>query len=159
MTKPAAKTARRKTHPSASLVGKAVAAKTYSVANFDTKTLSEKGVACPILDLVTFEPTGVEVIVHGQDSNRYRAALVDQARRINDIIAATGKDEISVEDKEAMEIDLFAKCTSAFVNMVNPDGTPFECTLESATDFYTRCPAIRRQIDKFFFRRANFLQA
>ena len=130
-----------------------------SIAEFDSKTLSESGVECKLIHPRTGLPSGAAVVVHGLDSERFRTAIAEQARKINDLRAEAAGAEVDDEAKKAFGLSLLASCTSGFVNLADENGEPLQYSHAAAVDFYARSPSAREQVDVFLMNRANFLKA
>ena len=160
MTKTTTKrTPRAKTPAALSKVGLAVMGAGMTAAQFDTQTLSDAGVACPINNPRTGMPSGVEVIVHGMHSKRFRVALAEQARQVMAIRELNGDKDLTDDETFEQTLSLLAACTSAFVNLFDAEGNPQAYSLEFAKEFYRKSPLARREVDVFLANHTNFLLA
>lgn len=157
MTKTTTKRTPTAKTPALSKVGLAVAGMT--AAQFDTRTLSDAGVACPLTNPRTGLPSGVSVIVHGMHSKRFRVALAEQARQVMAIREANGDKDLTDDETFEQTLSLIAACTSAFVNLFDAEGNSQEYSFEFAREFYRNSPLSRREVDVFLADHANFLAA
>lgn len=130
-----------------------------SFSSLDSKTRAEKGVACPIRNEFGDE-IGLSIVVHGNDSDKFRRAAVQRRREINDAI------EMFKEDREAIamatidaDIRLLARCTSEFIGLVDDEGEAIACTEKTAIDLYKHAGDVREQVDMFLGNRRNFMKA
>jgi hypothetical protein len=126
----------------------------------DTITLSEKGVALPILRPDTGQPLindlgqAVTITVYGPDSKIY-AKSEREAQKAR-VAASMRAEEV---DDESMRVDLLARVTKSWTGIADKKGGQVNCTPEVAAAIYTQFPLIRDQVANFVTNRRNFIKA
>ena len=125
---------------------------------FDTKAKSESGVDIELRDLRTGKGSGVFITVIGTDSDRFAELSAECARRISQILADTGQQELNRDQMNKMSIELLAGCTLGWRGL-EANGEPMAFSTDAARWLYTDYPAIREQINVAIADRKNFLSA
>ena len=128
------------------------------LAQFDTTTLANVGVAIDIMALRTGKPSGVKITVYGSDSERFVEARTARAREVADIMGGNGGSDLTAQQLDMLACKMLAACTKGWEGLTH-EGAPLEFSEQKATWLYSRYPAIREQINRAIADRANFLQA
>ena len=135
---------------------------TASLAMFDTKTKANAGVEVELTSPRTFEGTGVFITVHGTDSDQFRKASAEMARRTLELSQAGGG-KVDQEQRDELQANLLAACTIGWRGLVDEDITgedknvPF--TKAKVAQIYLSHPVIREQVDAAIANRQAFLKA
>jgi hypothetical protein len=117
---------------------------------FDTVTKSNQGAKIFLVDLKTGKPTKAWIRIYGRDSDKYEDANSALARAVRDRLEATGLEELDPKERRELACKMLASLTI--------EHGEFEWTGGYA-DLYSKYPAIREQIDKSLYDRANFVAA
>lgn len=122
------------------------------LASLDTAALCDQGAEMELVHPATGEPLGVYLTLAGVDSRAWRKAVAAQVERR--LSRRGGK--ISAEEIQANDIEILARCTLAWRNVVL-DGEALSCTPDTARALYKRLPWAREQADAFAANRASYL--
>jgi len=123
-----------------------------------SKLNSEDEATLEIVHPSTGEPLGIKITVAGIDSKIYREA---QRKVSNKRLKQTfGRGVVNktptVEEFEAETVDILAKCTMSWQNIVWEE-KELPCNYENAKMIYIKLIWLRDQVDAFINDRANFL--
>ena len=124
---------------------------------FDTKTKANAGVEVELTSPRTFEGTGVFITVHGTDSDQFRKASAEMARRTLELSQAGGG-KVDQEQRDELQANLLAACTSGWRGLED-DGKEIPFAKAKAAQIYLSHPVIREQVDSAIANRQAFLKA
>lgn len=118
----------------------------------------DSGATYEVVHPSTGEPLGIKITLAGIDSKVYRDA---QRKLSNKRLKQTfGKGVVNktptVEEFEAETVDILAKCTISWENVVW-EGKDLPCNYDTAKMIYLNLIWLRDQVDAFINDRANFL--
>ncbi len=123
-------------------------------AKIDTKSAANEGAKMEVRDaagvpLTKPDGTPITITLLGRDSDTF---VKQENANTNRRLAQGPRLKLTAEALKAEAIGLLARCTVAW-DFDEP------CTYETATELYTRFPAIKEQADEFIADRANFTKA
>lgn len=123
-------------------------------AKIDTKTAANEGAKMEVRDaagvpLTKADGTPITITLLGRDSDAF---VQQENRNTNRRLQQGPRVKLTAEALKAEAINLLARCTKAW-DFDEP------CNVDTATELYTRFPAIKDQADEFIAERANFTKA
>lgn len=129
------------------------------LAKFGTKVLANAGVTMFLNDLKTGKATTAGLVLLGKDSDEFRTCREERERFFADRVAAGKSVDISQEERDELACNMLARCTKAFIELEDDNGSPLSYSLSGAERLYLDYPAIREQANIFIAERANFAPA
>lgn len=127
--------------------------------DLDSKTASNAGAWIDIFHPVTKENTGMQILVAGTDSDRYRSVLHAHQNRRVQAFSRGQPLRLSAEEQENERLDLLVSCTLGWKGVSEDGSTPLEFSPENARRVYVDFPAIREQVDMAIADRSLFMKA
>ena len=122
------------------------------LSEFDTKTLSNKGVDVELKSLRDNSKTGAFITVLGTDSDAFKDIQIERAREALDR-ETRGLPQLTAEERDEQGIKTLARCTVGWNGI---DGLG-EFSQAAAIELYRNYPAIREQVNVAIADRRNFL--
>jgi hypothetical protein len=134
----------------------------FDLSDLDVVAGSEEGAEIELTHPITKEPTGIFITVFGKESSAFRntmnARYNEEANREALALKNNDASVVPIEKTIADNIDLLAKCTKGWRNMIF-NKKPIEFSYDSAVMVYTKWPWMRPQVDAAIGDLANFIKA
>lgn len=118
---------------------------------FFTRERANEGIEFP-LDLPDGTPTAHRIRIRGVDSDAFKAAKAESARRLAELLTSKEKATLDNVDHEAERLRLLASLVVSWT-------FPQPITLEGVCELFRQAPQIADQIDKISGRRALFFRS
>ena len=121
--------------------------------DLDVVAAANRGADVELVHPITREPLGSTITILGRDSDEYRAAVAEQARKR---AQSRNKGAISFTEVDDGALDILAACTTGWSGIVE-NGEPVQFSPAEARRIYKKYPWIREQVDEALADRSLFL--
>ena len=121
--------------------------------DLDVVAAANRGADVELVHPITREPLDATITILGRDSDEYRAAISEQARKR---AQSRNKGAISFAEADDGAMEILVACTIGWDGIVE-NGDPIQFSLAEARRIYKKYPWIREQVDEALADRALFL--